>query len=40
MPETARVVLPNNPHHIIQRDYNHQGVLVNDEDYRYYLETP
>ncbi|MDY6844893.1 MAG: transposase, partial [Thermodesulfobacteriota bacterium] len=39
MPRTARVVLPNYPHHIIQWGHNRQKVFVNDEDYLYYLEN-
>ena len=39
MPRTARVVLPDYPHHIIQRGHNRQVVFVNDEDYLYYLEN-
>lgn len=39
MPRTSRVVLPNYPHHIIQRGHNKQVVFVSDEDYLYYLEN-
>lgn len=39
MPRTARVVLPNYPHHIIQRGHNRQAVFASDEDYFYYLEN-
>ena len=39
MPRTARVVLPNTPHHIVQRGHNRQVVFVSDEDYQYYLEN-
>lgn len=39
MPRMARVVLPDYPHHIIQRGHNRQPVFLNDEDYLYYLEN-
>jgi putative transposase len=39
MPRTSRVVLPNYPHHVIQRGHNRQVVFVRDEDYLYYLEN-
>ncbi|ODS34516.1 MAG: hypothetical protein SCARUB_00393 [Candidatus Scalindua rubra] len=39
MPRTSRVVLPNHPHHIIQRGHNRQVVFVSDKDYNYYLEN-
>lgn len=39
MPRTSRVVLPNYPHHIIQRGHNRQVVFAGDEDYLYYLEN-
>jgi len=32
-------VLPNYPHHIIQRGHNRQVVFAGDEDYLYYLEN-
>lgn len=37
MPRTGRVVLPNYPHHIVQRGHNRQGVFANYSDYEYYL---
>ena len=39
MPRTARVVLTNTPHHIVQRGHNRQVVFVCDDDYQYYLEN-
>lgn len=32
-------MLPNYPHHIIQRGHNRQVVFASDEDYLYYLEN-
>ncbi|HKK44319.1 MAG TPA: transposase [Balneolaceae bacterium] len=39
MPRKARVVMPDTPHHIIQRGHNRQTVFAHDEDYQYYLEN-
>lgn len=39
MPRSSRIVLPDCPHHIVQRGHNRQVVFVGDEDYRYYLEN-
>ena len=39
MPRTARVVIPNYPHHLIQRGHNRQTVFASDEDYLYYLSN-
>ena len=39
MPRIGRVVLPNHPHHIIQRGHNRQVVFAADEDFEYYLDT-
>lgn len=39
MPRTSRVVLPNYPHHIIQRGHNRQAVFATDDDYLYYLDN-
>ena len=39
MPRAARVILPNYPHHIIQRGHNRSVVFTTDEDYLYYLEN-
>ena len=39
MPRTARVVLPDCPHHVIQRGHNRSVVFVDDADYAYYLDN-
>lgn len=39
MPRMARIVVPNTPHHIVQRGHNKQVVFVSDDDYQYYLEN-
>lgn len=37
MPRMGRVVLPNYPHHVIQRGHNRQAVFAGDDDYLRYL---
>lgn len=39
MPRQPRLLLPNCPHHIIQRGHNRQVVFAGDADYLYYLDT-
>ena len=39
MAKKPRVILPNMPHHIVQRGHNRNAVFVEEEDYEYYLET-
>ncbi|MBF0566654.1 MAG: transposase [Nitrospirae bacterium] len=39
MPKTARTVILNYPHHLIQRGHNRQVVFADDSDYMYYLEN-
>lgn len=39
MPRKARVVVPNCPHHIVQRGHNRNTVFVCDDDCQYYLEN-
>ncbi len=39
MPRQSRIVLPNCPHHIIQRGHNKQVVFASSQDYQYYLEN-
>ncbi len=39
MPRTGRVVLPEYPHHVVQREHNRQVVFAEARDYRRYLET-
>ena len=38
MPRVGRVVLPNYPHHVVQRGHNRQVVFAANRDYEYYLE--
>ncbi len=35
----GRVVLPNYPHHVVQRRHNRQVVFAEPADFEYYLET-
>ncbi len=37
MPRTGRIVLPDYPHHIVQRGHNRQVVFASEADYRRYL---
>lgn len=39
MPRVGRVVLPDYPHHVIQRGHNRQVVFAQEEDFRNYLEN-
>ena len=39
MPRTARIILPNFPHHVIQRGHNRQMVFADEDDYQYYLNN-
>lgn len=39
MPRPLRIILPNTPHHIVQRGHNRQTVFVSDDDYNYYREN-
>ncbi len=39
MPRIGRVVLPNYPHHVVQRGHNRKVVFVQPSDYQYYLAT-
>ena len=39
MPRKARVIVPNFPHHVVQRGHNRNAVFVEEHDYQYYLET-
>ncbi|EFK09666.1 conserved domain protein [delta proteobacterium NaphS2] len=34
-----RLVIPNCPHHIIQRGHNRQVVFAENGDYQYYLDN-
>ena len=37
MPGKARILVPNCPHHIVQRGHNKKAVFLSDEDCQYYL---
>ncbi len=37
MPRVGRVVLPNYPHHVLQRGHNRQVVFADEADFRRYL---
>ena len=37
MPRKARVLVPNCPHHVVQRGHNRKTIFVTNEDFRYYL---
>jgi putative transposase len=39
MPRMGRVVLPEYPHHIVQRGHDRNVVFASEPDFRYYLET-
>lgn len=39
MPRKARVLVPDCPHHIVQRGHNRQVVFLADEDYQFYLDN-
>ena len=39
MPRKARILVPNCPHHIVQRGHNRNVVFLGDQDYQYYLEN-
>jgi len=38
MPRVGRVVLPNYPHHVVQRGHNRQVVFAAEEDYLRYVK--
>ncbi|MCF5689640.1 transposase, partial [Pseudomonas sp. PA-1-3F] len=37
MPRVGRVVLPNYPHHVVQRGHNRQVIFAAEEDYQRYV---
>lgn len=37
MPRKPRILVPNCPHHIVQRGHNRKAVFLTDEDCQYYL---
>jgi putative transposase len=39
VPRTARIVLRNSPHHLIQRGHNGSLVFAQDADYQFYLDV-
>ncbi|MHB8709145.1 MAG: REP-associated tyrosine transposase [Desulfuromonadales bacterium] len=39
MPRSGRLVLPDWPHHVIQRGHNRQPVFTDDDDFAYYLDN-
>ena len=39
MPRTGRVILPEYPHHVVQRGHNRQVVFADSGDYKRYLAT-
>lgn len=39
MPRTKRILLPNCPHHIVQRGHNRQVIFAQDEDFNNYLKN-
>lgn len=39
MPRQSRIVLPDCPHHIVQRGHNRQAIFFADEDYLHYLDN-
>lgn len=38
MPRTGRIVLPNYPHHVVQRGHNRQVVFTAEQDYQRYVD--
>lgn len=39
MPRKARVLVPEHPHHIVQRGHNRNAAFLTDRDYQYYLNN-
>jgi putative transposase len=39
MPCMGRLIIPNYPHHVIQRGHNRQSLFASDDDYLYYLDN-
>ncbi len=39
MARKPRVILPNTPHHIVQRGHNRNAVFIEDADYCFYLDS-
>jgi REP-associated tyrosine transposase len=39
VPRKARIILPNTPHHIVQRGHHRKAVFIEASDYQIYLDT-
>ncbi|MHB1679569.1 MAG: transposase [bacterium] len=39
MPKSKRIILPDCPHHIVQRGHNRQVIFADNEDFKNYLEN-
>ncbi len=39
MPRNARLVVPNFPHHLLQRGYRREPIFLSESDYAYYLDN-
>ena len=39
MPRSARILMPNTPHHVVQRRHNRQTVFVGEDGFAYYREN-
>ncbi len=39
MPRKARLIVPDCPHHIVQRGHNRAPVFIEERDYKYYLRS-
>jgi len=37
MPRTARIIIPNSPHHILNRSNNKENIFLDDEDFIFFL---
>ena len=38
MPRTGRIIIPNFPHHVVQRGHNKQAVFASDADFQLYRD--
>lgn len=39
MPRTARIILPDTPHHVVQRGHNRNAVFLRSADYQLYMDN-
>jgi putative transposase len=39
MPRSARIIVPNVPHHVVQRGHNRSSVFAESADFNYYVQT-